>query len=82
MLGVLLYIDDVHHSFSHSSVVMFADEIALYKKIIGIQVTKLSGSAVVTWLKETIGAANYTTSDQNMLQADLSQVLNVLVNGN
>ena len=30
----LLYIDDIHQSISHSSVLMFADDIALYKEII------------------------------------------------
>ena len=45
----LLYIDDIHSSISHSSVLMFADDIALYKEVI-------------------------SPSDQEMLQADLSQV--------
>ena len=30
----LLYIDDIHSSISHSSVLMFADDIALYKEVI------------------------------------------------
>ena len=36
MLGpllFLLYIDDIHHSVFHSSVLMFADDIALYKEV-------------------------------------------------
>ena len=45
----LLYIDDIHSAISHSSVLMFADDIALYKEVI-------------------------SSSDQEMLQADLSQV--------
>ena len=45
----LLSIDDIHCSISHSSVLMFADDIALYKEII-------------------------SPSDQDLLQADLSQV--------
>ena len=30
----LLYIDDIYQSISHSSVLMFADDIALYKEIV------------------------------------------------
>ena len=45
----LLYIDDIYQSISHSSVLMFADDIALYKEIV-------------------------SSSDQDMLQADLSKV--------
>ena len=29
----LLYMDDIHHCLSHSSVQMFADDIALYKEV-------------------------------------------------
>jgi len=29
----LLYIDDIHESISHSAVLMFADDIAIYKEI-------------------------------------------------
>ena len=45
----LLYIDDIYQSISHTSVLMFADDIALYKEIV-------------------------SSSDQDMLQADLSKV--------
>ena len=45
----LLYIDDIYQFISHSSVLMFADDIALYKEIV-------------------------SSSDQAMLQADLSKV--------
>ena len=36
MLGpllLLLYIDDIHESISHSAVLIFADDIAIYKEI-------------------------------------------------
>ena len=46
----LLYIDDIHCSISHSSVLMFEDDIALYREIT-------------------------SSSDQNLLQIDLSNVL-------
>ena len=45
----LLYIDDIYQSISHSSVLMFADDITLYKEIV-------------------------FSSDQDMLQVDLSKV--------
>ena len=32
-LSFLLYIDDFHQSISHSTVLMFADDIAIYKEI-------------------------------------------------
>ena len=32
----ILYIDDIHQSISHSSVLLFADDIALYKEVISM----------------------------------------------
>ena len=39
VLGPLLFllcIDDIHHCLTHSSIQMFADDIALYKEIISL----------------------------------------------